>query len=101
MREFKVRYSDRAMTQLADLRKRLRSASKRQKHDDAQYLLQAELEHDAHIKGWPHSENRLFSAIDESPLRFIFWLDPPDVWIVGVKAIRSQWWRGWIDERRS
>ena len=96
MRRFDIRFSDRATSDLAALRLRQRSAAKRQKHDDARLLLEAELEHDADLKGWPHSENRLFRAIDEYPLRFIFWPDHPDVWVVKVKPIRANWWH-WMD----
>lgn len=94
MRSFVVRFSDRAASDLAALRLRQRSAAKRQKHDDARLLLEAELAHDADLKGWPHSENRLFQVLDEYPLRFVFWPDHPDVWIVKVKPIRAKWWRG-------
>jgi hypothetical protein len=94
MRSFVVRYSDRATTELATLRMRQRSAAKRQKHDDARFLLQVELEHDADLKGWPDSENRLFRVLDEYPLRFVFWSDHPNVWIVSVRSIPSRWWHG-------
>jgi hypothetical protein len=94
MRSFVVRYSDRAASTLATLRLRQRSAARRQKHDDACFLLEVELVHDADIKGWPYSANRRFKVIDEYPLRFVFWPDHPNVWVVDVLAIQVKWWHG-------
>jgi len=93
MREFNVRYSHQAQAQLAELRHHQRSARKRRKHDDARLLLEAELTHDADRKGWPHSPFRSFQVIDEYPLRFVFWSDYPDVWIVEVWPVPRDWWR--------
>jgi hypothetical protein len=92
MRRFVVRFSDQATTRIAELRIRQRSAAKRQKHDDAHILLEAELEHDADMKGWPDSADRLFRVIDEYPLRFVFWTDHPDVWVVDVRPTPRKWW---------
>jgi hypothetical protein len=94
MRRFNVRYSERAVEKLSRLRDRQRSAVKRQKHDDARLLLEAELEHDTDAKGWPYSPFRAFHVIDEHPLRFIYWADHPDVWIVDVEPAPRRWWHG-------
>ena len=94
MRSFTVRYSVPAETQLATLRNRHRSARKRQNHDDARLLLATELEHDADRKGWPYSAFRSFRVIDEYPLRFVFWADEPNVWIVDAKSAPRRWWHG-------
>lgn len=92
MRRFNVCYASQALQQLSQLRNRARSAAKRERHDEARILLEAELTHDADKKGWPNSENRRFSVIDESPLRFVFWPDYPNVWIVDVWPIPGEWW---------
>ncbi|MGE4003530.1 MAG: hypothetical protein AB7I48_25360 [Planctomycetaceae bacterium] len=57
-------------------------------------LLEAELEHAADRKGWPYSSFRSFHVIDEYPLRFIFWADHPDVWIIDVEPAPRKWWFG-------